>query len=496
MNIAYIPLDDRPCNYDWLIKACKIKKMNIVTPKKEDLGNFVRPGSVQNINNWLREIENIDYLILSIDMLVYGGLIASRNFDIISLNKDELFSSIKIFKRNNPKAKIYGFSILMRTSISVTNKISQKYYEYINEYSRLIYNEEINTNRINELTKLIPHDLLTSYLNVRKRNHIINMESIELVKEGLLDFLVIGQEDCYKEGIHIIEQNELRNLIDKNFLHDKILLMPGADELGQIMFVRILNDINKMKIGQIIYDSDINKNIIAQYENMSIKETMDLHVKACNFDTDEKNNEYILYIITPRYTDDVLIDKKILLKNAVDTEMKFDYLKKYINNNKVIIFDLCHANGGFVDLIKYLIENNLLTKLYGYTAWNTASNSIGTGLLFYSLIYEIGKYDFNYKLLLSEFLLERLLDDFVYQRIVRQKVEKLLEDIKVNIYHFHEDYNNKLVELMKENSINIINLFKCNIINIIGVKSKKIKFICNFPWNRTFEININVEIQT
>ena len=76
-KVLYIPLDDRPVNLDLVIQLANLRGLEIKTPKSEDLGFFLKEGNVEAIVNWLN-CEEGDVLIISLDMFLYGGLIASR----------------------------------------------------------------------------------------------------------------------------------------------------------------------------------------------------------------------------------------------------------------------------------------------------------------------------------------------------------------------------------------------------------------------------------
>jgi len=499
LKIVYIPLDNRPCNYDFILKAAKIKGIDIITPTEEKLGKFTTHGDVEYIRKWLMNLRNVDYLILSIDMLAYGGLIASREMEL-NVDPYGFAESIREFKKNNSNCKVYAFNIIMRTSISVKDEKTYEYWKLINEYSSLTYNEHENFSRIKELEKIIPKPILDGYLKARRRNHEVNNISVDLVNDGVIDFLVLGQEDCDKIGIHLLEQERLLTRIRELGLEEKIMMMPGADEFGQILFVRVLNDISRMKIGRLVYDNDCLKYVVAQYENIPIYETLDLHIKAAGFDINEVNDQIILYIITPKIFDDIIwIDddhyKYLEGVKAEDVYINDEELDAYIKNHKIIIFDLCHANGGWKELIYFLSGNDILHEIYGYTAWNTASNSIGTGLLFYALLYEENK---DSKLFL-EFLIERFYDDFLYQSIVRPKINKILQKEGENIHLFKEfryNYNMILCELMKKHD----EIIKKSILNkpikiLENLQIKDYHIECSFPWNRTFEIKVDVKVQ-
>jgi hypothetical protein len=487
LNIAYIPIDERPCNYDFLLKASQIGNFNLNMPERNSLGKFLLPGNIHEIKEWLLTIRNAEYLILSMDMLLYGGLIASREYAIDCLEESAIRDSLKSFRKNNPAAKVYAFNIIMRTSISIKDDETARYWKYINEFSKLIHEEEKNASRIQTLKELIPKKLLCNYLQVRKRNHENNNFSIKLVEEGLVDFLVLGQEDCSKEGIHINEQYKLKERIQAERLEEQILIMTGADELGQVFLARALNDRGKFKCGRVIYDVESNKRAVSQFENLPLEDTMDLHIKACCFDGEAVEEDYVFYVVTPRYYDSFVDDAsmKTLTKMNIKEVADESRLMKLISEKKTILFDLCHANGGCNALMQFLKDKNMLNKLFGYTAWNTSSNSIGTGLM----IYALHKFTDGKRIeQLYEFTLERIVDDYIYQRIVRQKISSKLTADGENIFRFKNgSYSGELNRLLQKE----IEEYKPCLLND---SIKGFSFEADFPWERVFEISINIEV--
>lgn len=497
-KVSYVPLDNRPCNYDFILKAAKVKGIDIITPSEEKLGKFTTYGDIEYIKNWLKSLQDVNYLILSIDMLAYGGLVASRELKL-DIDPYGFAEAIREFKKNNNNSKIYAFNIIMRTSISVKDEETYKYWKLINEYSYLAYNKHENFARIRELEEEIPQTILNTYFEARKRNHKINNISIDLVNEGIIDFLILGQEDCDKVGIHLLEQKELLAKIKELGLEEKIMIMPGTDEFGQILFTRVLNDISKMRIGRIVYDNENLKYVVAQYENIPVCETLDLHIKAAGFDVYNVNGEIVLYVITPKLFDDAIWSKNDVFRYLEGVNEQDIYINEelvfYLRNYKTVIFDLCHANGGWKKLMYFLFENNLLHDVCGYTAWNTASNSIGTGLLFYALLYEKNK---DEKLFL-EFLIERFYDDFLYQSVVRPKINKILQEKGENIYLFKKishNYNTILYELMEKYGEVIKKSIISRSIKVLeNLQVKDYHVECFFPWDRTFEIKVNINVQ-
>ena len=76
-KIVLLPLDERPCNYEFPMKLFSHDKVEIVRPKK--LGNKKTPASFETIVEFLREeCKDASGLVVSMDMLLYGGLIPQR----------------------------------------------------------------------------------------------------------------------------------------------------------------------------------------------------------------------------------------------------------------------------------------------------------------------------------------------------------------------------------------------------------------------------------
>ena len=123
-KVLYIPLDDRPVNIDLVIQLANLRGLEIKTPKSEDLGFFLKEGNVEAIVNWLN-CEEGDALIISLDMFLYGGLIASRTDKRPYNDAMKILNNLREYKKYKSKLKIYAFSNIMRLSISLSSDESQ-----------------------------------------------------------------------------------------------------------------------------------------------------------------------------------------------------------------------------------------------------------------------------------------------------------------------------------------------------------------------------------
>ncbi len=87
--VAYIPLDDRPVNYDRVVYQAKAAGLTLLMPDENLFRtrldnqptnpNGTQYGDCEALFAWLRSVEaDCDYFVLSIDQLLSGGLVQSR----------------------------------------------------------------------------------------------------------------------------------------------------------------------------------------------------------------------------------------------------------------------------------------------------------------------------------------------------------------------------------------------------------------------------------
>ena len=94
MKIVYLPLDERPCNYNYPIQMPIDNNIEIALPDFKILSLKKNVCDVNNIINWLKkESVNADYAVISLDMLLFGGIIPSR---LHHLSLEEVISRVNV----------------------------------------------------------------------------------------------------------------------------------------------------------------------------------------------------------------------------------------------------------------------------------------------------------------------------------------------------------------------------------------------------------------
>ncbi len=123
-RILFIPLDDRPPCLQFTVKMGMIGNAEVVTPPKALLGRYTTAGQCDQIIQWLQQqnLSSFDAAIISLDMLAYGGLVASRVFTVetdIASKRVEVLSTIR---RKEHKLAIYAQSVIMRLAPTADGK--------------------------------------------------------------------------------------------------------------------------------------------------------------------------------------------------------------------------------------------------------------------------------------------------------------------------------------------------------------------------------------
>ena len=142
-KVLFIPLDDRPCCLEMVERIAALADSRLITPPREDLGHFQSPGNPTRILDWLEQQEGDIPLICSIDMVTWGGLIASRHPDSDALQAREHFDRFcRIEAARSGRSLV--FKTLLRTAPTQTTPEEVEQAEQIVALSRMSFLYEKN----------------------------------------------------------------------------------------------------------------------------------------------------------------------------------------------------------------------------------------------------------------------------------------------------------------------------------------------------------------
>jgi len=495
MKTLLLPLDERPCNYIFpQMIGSSNKEIQIVVPDKKILGDKKTPANISEIEKFLLEnVAGCNNIVLSIDMLVYGGLIPSR---LHFLTKEETVSRLEIIKKIksfNPDIKIYAFNCIMRTPQYNSSDEEPDYYadygfalfrrKYLLDYQE---RHGLDKKELSELKKIkIPQKIIDDYENRRIFNEFINIEIVNYLESKVIDFLVIPQDDSSPYGYTAISQKNVIREIKKKNLDMKVMIYPGADEVALSLLTRAWHDYKgiELKIYP-FYSSVLGPSIVPLYEDRPMFESLKSHTRVCKTKlvSTPQDADFILAINSPGKVAQDTYDEEFDIsytscRNLLDFVLQ---IKDFIEEGKpVAVCDSAYCNGGDIQFIHYLDDLDILDKLISYAGWNTNCNTLGTTLAQASIGgKEAGKHN----------LLYRIIEDGCYQAVVRHKVT--VDDLeKIDIDD--SDISSVLADI--ENIIKNKLQSYYESLNVSKKHPVKIKNIYS-PWKRMFEIGMEIEL--
>lgn len=245
-EISLVPLDYRPFTCYTPSQISRIGGFRIRTPDPSLLGTYFTPGDRMAVAAWWEATaRSTEASVVAIPMLTFGGLINSRYGSGISLEQAlEPLEILKKVKHHNRQHRIYAFDSIMRLTISPTREYPGNLSNKIREWS--ILKDKVDNwdmvelrPRLDAVEAELPQELIEDYVYTRKRNLAVNLSMIDLVKDGIVDFLIIGQDDAEPYGLHRGERNRLIDYIAEHGLGDKVKIFPGADVIASLLIAKL-----------------------------------------------------------------------------------------------------------------------------------------------------------------------------------------------------------------------------------------------------------------
>lgn len=461
MKIAVIPIDNRPVCYDLIQQIAGIDDdLELFLPDIKLLGGLHSNAKIDGIIDWLENLEKVDAIVVSLDTIAYGGLIPSRrSADSLEDIKIRLERVKKLLKKGK---KVYAFSSIMRIS---NNNVNEEEKEYWSLYGKQIFEYSFNFHKNGEDTIDFPQEILSDYLSTRRRNFSVNKIYLDWCEQGIFDTLVFSKDDCAEFGLNVLESEILAREIKKRNL--SALVKTGADEIPLTLFARAFCDYNANKAPKISakFLAPEFKSLISNYEDISIEKSVEAQIELSGARSAQEEDADIVLLVNN------FEDHQGEIVMGVKTKPFGSKLK--LLDKKYMIADVRFANGADNKFVEKLFKIRFdFEKFYGYSAWNTSANTLGSLICAAVVKFCAKKYnDEEFKKL----QLTRFLDDWAYQANVRQELKSKGKktskpDIK-KLKKAMESYEKKLKEVF----------------SLSGEISYK------FPWDRFFEVKVIIK---
>lgn len=508
-RILLIPLDSRPPCRQFVMDAGSIANTQIITPPNEIMDYYTQAGDISALMHWLENnIAGSDAVILSIDQLLYGGLLAAREADTSAAQIDTLTNFLTDLHTKHPAIPIYAFSILPR--LTPPDSIEgYKERKHLMEYSRLLdkRTQEGNIEKDSSLKQLeeqIPPQYLQKYRMLFKQNTQLNEKLSLMAKDGALKRLIIGQDDGEVFGIPNMEKRSIyRFLSAQSIPEEKVYITHGADEIALTLLAEIrLKAQNFRPKIYIDYNDKATPSLVMPYMASSVTVTAAEKIRMLHGEIVSSPNEadFILFISC---------GTRESLASRYDSVQR---LKKYVAEGKnVAVVDLSQHFQAEETLLPLLIQQEVpLNAFIAYAGWNTTSNSIGT-VLTQSLLYIYGLQEAStesevFRLCQSNltFLNNRYLEDYFYLKDVLDLVDTSLKKAgfrnvnDLDLAHNYRWSNEMLRQAMGQRITTYKNThaFRApftvqSAAGNITLRARDLTADMSYPWPRTFEIYLH-----
>lgn len=495
-KVVLLPLDERPCNFEYPGFLYKNSELNIVRP--EVLGDKKKPADLEQVAAFLeKECEDADYAVLALDTLLYGGLIPSRLHHFSEKEVSERLELLRKIKEKNPGLKIFAFQCIMRCPKYSSSDEEPDYYEecgaQIHKLGAILHKEQLgvedeDTASKEEVLAGIMEGALEDFCGRREFNLKQNLAVLQMARDGIVDFLIIPQDDSAPFGYTAIDQKAVRARIDELELTEQVYVYPGADEIELTLLSRVFNDW-KEKTPRVFvrYASVGAPFVIPLYEDRPLGETLKYHLMAagCVQSFSDSDADFILALSAPAENMQEAamqpVEERAYTVTRTLPEFVYGIEQDIKRNIPVTIGDNAYANGGETQLLAMLNRKNLLFKLAGYAGWNTSSNTIGTAIAEGVRYLYCGDDDSH-----REFLILRYIEDVGYCSIVRKKVtDTRLAEMGMNYFDVREQ-RGMVSEIVKEELNVFVTEKLSSIANHVEIEA------VYMPWRRMFETGIQV----
>ena len=505
--IALVPLDDRPCNTRFPLEIARIAGGEILLPPREFLGWFTRPARCEDVADWLRSLpSSLDALIVSVDMLAYGGLVASRTTDVSLDTARARLSVLREWRQAHPHVPVDVFNVIRRLAPTVDRDEMLACSQLLQRYAILrdkvahVGDAQLAA-ELERVERALPADVLADYLASRQRNHAINAEMLRWLADGVFDFLLMPQEDCAEFGLHRAEQAALEEEAASLGVTDRVAIHPGADEAALTLLARYWNHTATRPVTfHVIYSDIEDARRIPPFEDRPLCESVSQHVAAAGgVEVGEAEADVILFLNAPTafprssMTDEISVQRAELLRPFVER-----IAAAISHERSTAIADVAFPNGADFVFVDQLRQRVPLHRLLSFAAWNTAGNTIGTVLS--QCIANIVAPQ-SQPMLNAQFLFARIVDDVFYQAAVRPEIEqRAREEFKTSPFQLGDAW--EPCEMLTRQTLGALarllfrQYFRDRVVGTNqGVAPKELRCDISLPWGRTFEVDVDVRFE-
>jgi hypothetical protein len=495
LTFVVVPLDDRPVTAQLPQLLGEIAGVRVVEPPRPLLGRYLEPGDPDAILRWLATEAPSDAAayVVSSDMAVYGGLVASRIPGVSRALAYTRLQNLAAFGATRPAASFSVFGTVMRLApTGVPAEGTAAHFPFAGDAWPLIQTyanlpDPPRTQADREKAARLRARLgptLDAYLDTRARDLDVDLFALRTVAEGGFDRVVLGQDDAGPVGLHLRDLAALRAFAARWVPPSRASIEPGADELGMALVAAALaRTAQIVPHVRVIYSRPEGGALNDPIEFAPIATTIAQLVRTCGGVEVPAADPYAdidLYVRVPETSD--AQEHEFVAAIARDPQ-------------RAAIADLSFlASDDYAQqrrLTDDLIAAHLAGRIAAFASWNTTANTVGTALPEAIAVLageRMGTYD---RRMHATFTLMRYVDDIAFHTEVRPQLNA---DLTAEGIADHTYLPPEIAAHVASQNRALLWPQALDLLGRIEPQFDDAGFTITLPWDRTFETELDVRL--
>ena len=423
MRIAFLPADGRPVTRGAFLALAGIGGFEVLTPPVEWLGHLKAPADVDRLWRWIDgPARDADVLIASAELSLYGGLVPSRIGDEPLERLLGLAARFEDARRSAPRRSV----LLAATNLRMPS-VSDASEEpaYCAAFGADIFAHSFHADRYAQTQDpasrdaaeaargKIPPAVLADVRARRARNLAVLLALVDLAASGVIDALLIGQDDAAEYGWTRRDLHAVEAAIRERGASRRAAVTYGTDELTARLLARaVVAERGGTPRVRVAYSFPSNRLGIPRYEGQALDQTVTSHVETAGCRRTDGPADLTLFVHNfPGAQEEA--SRQPVRADAGDLDGWLQEIAEASARGPCGLADVRYANGADRALVARLLAAPWGDEPRAYGGWNTASNTLGM-VLAQSLLPANARG--------RAFTILRLLDDWAYQTEVRQRL--------------------------------------------------------------------------
>ena len=430
--ILFVPPDTRPPTLDFPVALAGAVGLDVAVPPTEALPRINQPGNLDVLAEWLESAAvNADTLIVCLETLALGGMIPARQVDDTLEDAVKRLELLPRLKARFPALSILAHGVIVRVAHGDDPIEEKPYYgryglglrRYSEAFDRAARRPEgAFKAELEAAVNASPPDVLNDWLATRRRNHALHLRALDLTHAGVIDQLCLTLDDTSPYGLAAVDKRALEARTDALELWHKVNLYPGADEVPTTLLTRVIS--SQPTPVFVRYSGTLGAAAGLKYEDRPAGELVKAQLRAANCYGVETPAEaaFILAVNTPGRSQSEPAPDFETVDTAERNLPEFvDFIERTLKAGRpVTVADIAYPNGAEARFFR-MLQSVGLGRLTGFSAWNTAGNTLGTAIAL-----GITAAHVKDAACWTELRFNRLVDDALYQGLVRSELDKLL----------------------------------------------------------------------